>query len=1085
MKAVPLALLLLASPVFAATFGTVVAGGAAYSDIVLDHTRQQIYLVTSASNRVAVYSLQQKAFLTPLTTDVQPVSAAMSPDGHYLYVTSYTSAVLDVFDLTTGVLSTRVSLPSSPEGVAVGGDGRVLITAVPVTTGSTANTLLIYTPSATTSQSSVQSVPIAPPAPTPPTLPPPSGRVFNSYPSKLIATADGNYIIGTNGTSTTGNVVFVYEVASGTVLRSRSVTNLSNTLSVSPDGSKFMAGATLFSTQTLQVMAQENAANASFSFPTGTAGNFNLEVNQGGSIFSPDGTKLYAAFNMNPTGASRANVTQLLLNDPDNLLINLGLQMPENLTGKMVIDSAGANIYALSDSGFTILPVGSAANSPLAQPASTVVLLVNDACGVYVGQNKAPDVVNNLGKGKFTATVTSVSTTTTIGIPGVGGFPGAPGGGTITVTTPGVNFPSASVANTATGATVNFGFNSGAAANPGTTGPADFAVESAEAINIPGNIHVYQNNRAPEAAGTIVPVNINASAGEGLTDILLDSSRQRVYIANAGMNRIEVFSLSTRQFLAPIKVGQLPQSMALSQDGETLYVANTGGESISVVNLNSMTQTGTVVFPALPFNASVTLSTPQVIAAAIRGPMFVMSNGSLWNIIGSQAVLRTLNPAIFGAGATTVSGGNPAFWSLAATPGGENILLLAGTGNAYLYNDSLDDFTIVKQVLTTPLTGYVGPVTAGPLGAYYGVGGMILDASLVQIGGGANSLSASGREVGAVAAVSATQIAQFSVPVRASATATVTDAGEIEMYNPVSGSSAGAAAATLEGPPSAVTGTTRTSAFARTLAIDKAGQNAYAITASGLSIVPLQSLNASLRPSINPGGVVSLGDYTTPLAAGGLVAIFGNNFGTATSASAPLPGVLGGTCVTLNNQPMALEFVNSGQINAQIPVSLAAGRYPLVIRSIANQIASASTTVAVSQYAPAVLMGGAGQAAILHLDGSYVTKQNPAVRDETLMIFATGLGPTTGGKAATGQAAPSSPLAVTGPVAVYFGNPLYKQAAIIVDWSGLTPGLVGIYQINVTVPGFHQSGSALPVTIKVGGVSSSTKGPDPPTIAVN
>jgi hypothetical protein len=54
-------------------------------------------------------------------------------------------------------------------------------------------------------------------------------------------------------------------------------------------------------------------------------------------------------------------VTQLLYNDPVNLLISLGLQMPESLVGKMVIDSAGANIYALSSSGFTVLPVGSAA----------------------------------------------------------------------------------------------------------------------------------------------------------------------------------------------------------------------------------------------------------------------------------------------------------------------------------------------------------------------------------------------------------------------------------------------------------------------------------------------------------------------------------------------------------------------------------------------------------------------------------------------------------------------------------------------------------------------------------------------------
>jgi uncharacterized protein (TIGR03437 family) len=70
-------------------------------------------------------------------------------------------------------------------------------------------------------------------------------------------------------------------------------------------------------------------------------------------------------------------------------------------------------------------------------------------------------------------------------------------------------------------------------------------------------------------------------------------------------------------------------------------------------------------------------------------------------------------------------------------------------------------------------------------------------------------------------------------------------------------------------------------------------------------------------------------------------------------------------------------------------------------------------------------------------------------------------------------------------MAVYFGTPSWVQASIIVDWSGLAPGLVGVYQINVTVPGFHISGSSLPVMLKVGGVDSSSTGPDPPTIAVN
>ena len=66
---------------------------------------------------------------------------------------------------------------------------------------------------------------------------------------------------------------------------------------------------------------------------------------------------------------------------------------------------------------------------------------------------------------------------------------------------------------------------------------------------------------------------------------------------------------------------------------------------------------------------------------------------------------------------------------------------------------------------------------------------------------------------------------------------------------------------------------------------------------------------------------------------------------------------------------------------------------------------------------------------------------------------------------------------------VYFGNPAYKQSEMIVEWSGLVPGLIGVNQINVRVPGFHSTGSALPVTIRVGGVLSPYNGA--PVVSVN
>jgi uncharacterized protein (TIGR03437 family) len=59
------------------------------------------------------------------------------------------------------------------------------------------------------------------------------------------------------------------------------------------------------------------------------------------------------------------------------------------------------------------------------------------------------------------------------------------------------------------------------------------------------------------------------------------------------------------------------------------------------------------------------------------------------------------------------------------------------------------------------------------------------------------------------------------------------------------------------------------------------------------------------------------------------------------------------------------------------------------------------------------------------------------------------------------------------------------QAAIIVDFAGLAPGMIGVYQLNLRVPGFHISGDSLTVTITAGGVSSPSAGPVVPQVSVN
>jgi DNA-binding beta-propeller fold protein YncE len=86
-------------------------------------------------------------------------------------------------------------------------------------------------------------------------MPPPNGLMYFAAKSQLQATPDGTKIVGVNQLANNTRTVFVFDVASSTVLASRNVAGTSPILAVSPDGSEFLSGSMLFETSTLLVPA--------------------------------------------------------------------------------------------------------------------------------------------------------------------------------------------------------------------------------------------------------------------------------------------------------------------------------------------------------------------------------------------------------------------------------------------------------------------------------------------------------------------------------------------------------------------------------------------------------------------------------------------------------------------------------------------------------------------------------------------------------------------------------------------------------------------------------------------------------------
>jgi uncharacterized protein (TIGR03437 family) len=101
--------------------------------------------------------------------------------------------------------------------------------------------------------------------------------------------------------------------------------------------------------------------------------------------------------------------------------------------------------------------------------------------------------------------------------------------------------------------------------------------------------------------------------------------------------------------------------------------------------------------------------------------------------------------------------------------------------------------------------------------------------------------------------------------------------------------------------------------------------------------------------------------------------------------------------------------------------------------------------------------------------GQISTKDNPAPRGETVSLYMTGLGPVS--PYFTKSGVPPAQLSITTkPVTVTVGG---MQVPVL--WSGLAPTFVGLYQVNIEVPGNMKTGAQTLVVTVDGKSSDETK----------
>ncbi|MCZ6750388.1 MAG: hypothetical protein O7E51_01005 [Acidobacteria bacterium] len=232
-------------------------------------------------------------------------------------------------------------------------------------------------------------------------------------------------------------------------------------------------------------------------------------------------------------------------------------------------------------------------------------------------------------------------------------------------------------------------------------------------------------------------------------------------------------------------------------------------------------------------------------------------------------------------------------------------------------------------------------------------------------------------------------------------------------------------------------------------------------------------------PAVPDGGVVdgaSFALHPNPLAPGAIVSIFGTDLTDGSDGSftffdsnGRLATTLAGAQVTFNGIAASLFAAFPGQLNVQIPTELTDVSTATVEVTVNGQT-STPRTIFIDPVSPGIFTvssSGSGAGAILHADGSLITSQKPAAPGEVIIIFCTGLGEV---KPEVGTGFPATGLHTT----VETPTVTIDGLDAVVQFSGLAPTFVGLYQVNAVVPpeGVGMAND-IPIVLTIGGRQSN------------
>ena len=234
----------------------------------------------------------------------------------------------------------------------------------------------------------------------------------------------------------------------------------------------------------------------------------------------------------------------MMIVDGDNLNVRDRIKLKENLSGRALLNSDASVMYAISESGLTIMPIGALNTIPRLATRQEDVMFRGQWCDrrVLVRDLDISDPGGNKTDFKLT--------------------PSSPA---VTV----------SPASGKTPAKVRVSIDMSAFSSFKGTATTYINIDSAAAVNLPPAVRVLVNNREPDQRGTFFNV-----PGK-LVDLAVDPARKRLYVLRQDKNQVLVFDTTNFKQIATLRTGNTPWSMAITSDRKYLI---TGADNSQVAS---------------------------------------------------------------------------------------------------------------------------------------------------------------------------------------------------------------------------------------------------------------------------------------------------------------------------------------------------------------------------------------------------------------------------------------------------------------------------------------------------------------------